>query len=575
MIKLLALQKQRTALNVQLKELRAQRKTMETEETELRSKLDKLGESASIEDIRSLNDSVDDLSRRQTECDDKIADTLEALERCDEEIAKCERDQGSVPAGDEGGAQRGAGNAPTVRSTIPQAVETGSFRCRSGCFTSRNAQQSFYARSDVKEFLGRVRNMLGNQPAAKRSVTGADLTIPNVVLDVIRDNLHQYSKLLPYVRLRNVRGEARQNVIGDIPEAVWTEMRGALNELEFMISDIELDGFKVGGVICIPNYYLHDSDLRLGEEILYMLGQSQGLALDKAIVYGKGGAYKMPLGFATRLAETSQPSYWGDTRAPWTDLHSSNVLKLDLAAQTGTAFFGTLLAALGKAKAMKERGEKVWLMNEATKTAIMIKAIGVNASAAIVAGMNDTMPIIGGRIITLDFIPDNNILGGYLGMYLLAEREGSQFGYSDLPLFIQDKTVFKATARYDGQPVYGECFVAVTIDNTDVVTSMSFAVDYANTAMNALILTAAAGSATGKTVVTVAGAKADSPTLKYKAAALMDGINVGDVVKGFTALTSGTTEIEAAAGTPIVVVELDAAGRVVSKGVVASVPKAS
>lgn len=575
MLKLLMLQKQRTALQAQLKGLRAERAELKVRESELQKQLDALGEDATVESIRSLQEQADDLTRKQNENEDNIEETNAAIEDVDGKIAEAEEAQGGVPAGEEGGAQRGAGNAPTVRSTIPQAVETGSFRCRSGCFTSRGAQQSFYTRSDVKEFLGRVRNMLGGQTSTKRSVTGADLTIPTVVLDVIRDNLHRYSKLLPYVRLRNVRGEGRQNVIGDIPEGVWTEMRGALNELEFMINDIELDGFKVGGVIAIPNYYLKDSDLNLGEEILYMIGQAIGLALDKAIVYGKGGAYKMPLGFVTRLAETSQPSYWSDNRAPWTDLHSSNVLKLNLAAQTGTAFFGTLLAALGKAKAMKERGEKVWLMNEATFTALKIKALGVNSAAAIVSGMNDTMPIIGGRVITLDFIPDNNIVGGYLGMYLLAEREGSEFGYSDLPLFIQDKTVFKGTARYDGQPVFGECFVAVTIDNTDVVTAMSFAVDYANTEMNALILTAAEGSATGKTVITVAGAKADSPTLKYKAASLMEGINVGDEVNGFTALTSGTTAITAAAGTPIVVVELDGAGLVVSKGVVNSVPKAS
>lgn len=575
MLKLLLLQKQRAAKQAELKALRAKRAGLMTREADLKAQLDSLGEAATVEELRSIEEQVTNLTREQNEAEDAIEAANADIEKLDGEIAQAEAEQGNVPDAD-GGAdddtQRSAGT-PVTRSAAP--ADTGAFTCRSKCFTNRAAQQSFYARSDVKEFLGRVRSMLGNQPAGKRSVTGADLTIPTVVLDVIRDNLHKYSKLLPYVRLRSVRGEARQNVIGDIPEGVWMEMKGALNELEFTINDIELDGFKVGGVICVPNYYLKDSDLRLGEEILYMSAQAIGLALDKAIAYGKGGAYKMPLGFVTRLAETSQPSYWGDTRAPWTDLHSTNILKLDLAAQTGTAFFATLLAALGKAKAMKERGEKVWLMNEATKNAVMIKAIGVNSAAAIVAGMNDTMPIIGGRIITLDFIPDNNIVGGYLGMYLLAEREGSQFGYSDLPLFIQDKTVFKGTARYDGQPVFGECFVAVSFDNTDVVTSVSFAVDYANTAMNALILTAAEGGTTGKTVVTVAGAKADSPTLKYKAAALMEGINVGDVVKGYTALTSGTTEIEAAAGAPIVVVELNDAGRVVSKGVVNSIPKAS
>ena len=73
----------------------------------------------------------------------------------------------------------------------------------------------------------------------------------------------------------------------------------------------------------------------------------------------------------------------------------------------------------------------------------------------------------------------------------------------------------------------------------------------------------------------MSGAVADSPTLKYKASQLPAGINVGDQVTGFSDLTSGTTAITAAAGTPITVVELDSSGRVVSLGYVTSVPQAS
>ncbi len=474
----------------------------------------------------------------------------------------------------EGGEERSRRRGDEHMNDMDQR-EIHTFQSRSRCFTTRAARDAFYGRTEVREFLGRVRTMLGNQPASRRAVTGADLTIPTIILDIIRDNLNKYSKLLPYVSLKPVSGRSRQNVIGDIPEGVWMEMTGALNDLTFTINDVEMDGFKVGGIIIIPNSYLEDSDINLGEEILYMLGQSIGMALDKAIVYGKGSGQKMPIGIMTRLAETSQPAYWDANRMPWIDLHSANVVKLNILSETGTTFFGPLLAALAKAKPKKDLGERVWIMNEATRTTLMIKAMAFNSAAALVSQMNDTMPVLGGKIVTLDFMTDNNIVGGYLARYLLAERQGSSFGYSDLPLYIQDKTVFKGTARYDGQPIFGESFVAVTIDNTNVVTEMDFAADYANQGMNALIVTAAAGSAVGKTVLTVSGAVADSPTLKYKASQLPAGINVGDQVTGFSDLTSGSTAITAAAGTPITVVELDSSGRVISLGYVTSVPKTS
>lgn len=574
MLRLLMLQRQRTALQTQLKQLRTRRTELKTRETQLQEQLEKLPEDASMDEIKSLQDQVDDLTRQQNEVEDQIEETNANIEKVEKNISEAEASQGSVPNGDDD-PQRGDPDQRHRQPAMQPTNDSGSFRCRSRCFASRSARDAFYGRSEVREFLGRVRSMLGNQPGSRRTVNGADLTIPTVVLDIIRDNLNKYSKLLPYVSLKPVSGRSRQNVIGDIPEGVWMEMTGVLNDLTFTVNDVEMDGFKVGGVIIISNSYLEDSDINLGEEILYMLGQSIGMALDKAIVYGKGAGQKMPIGIMTRLAETTQPSYWDANRMPWIDLHSSHVIKLNLLSEVGTAFFTPLLAALAKAKPKKDLGEKVWIMNEAMRNTLMIKALAFNAAAALVSQLNDTMPVVGGKIITLDFMPDNNIVGGYLARYLLAERQGSEFGYSDLPMFIQDKTVFKGTARYDGQPIFGESFVAVSVDNTNVVTAMDFVSDYANQPMNALIVTAAAGSANGKTVLTVAGAVSGSPTLKYKAGHLPVGINVGDKVTDFEALTSGTTAITAEAGTPITVVELDKAGRVISLGYVTSVPKAS
>lgn len=499
--------------------------------------------------------------------EDAIKETEAAVAALVDEIAALEaEDPGPDPEPVRSApvpAQRSA--APSMKRT--RAVETTGFRSRSGCFATREARDSFYARGNVKDFIGRVRSMVGGQ---RRGVTGAELTIPTEVLDILRDNLDQYSKLLRLVRLRSVRGTARQQIIGSVPEGVWMEMAGALNELTFAINEIETDGYKVGGVIVVDNYMLADSDINLGEEVLYMLGQSIGLALDKAIIYGKGG--KMPLGFVARLAETVQPGYWTENRAAWTDLHSSNVLKLNLADATGEEFFHTLLAALAKADPHYAGNTKpVWIMNEATRVELMIKALAFNSAAAIVSGLDYAMPVIGGEIVTLEFMPDHEIAGGYLSAYLLAEREGGQFSYSDLPLFVQDKTVFKGTARYDGQPVRGENFVVVNFANVQPTTSMSFATDYEGDGMNALILTAASDGS-GKTKVTVAGAKNGSPKLLYSAKALADGIRVGGTVGSeFKTLTSGSTSITAATGTPIVVVELDGDDRVISCGSVNAV----
>lgn len=550
----LLLTKKRSAKAKQLTEKRAEEKRLNTRAAALDAQLEDVEDEVPAELEQQVQEVADSLETVATE----IATLEQEIADLDSEIADID-DQ--LPSGSSNPSSNRSRDGP---ANVPAASR---FRCRSRCFDSRAQRDAFYAQGPVKSFLQRIRSMAA---VGTRSARGAELTIPTEVLDILRDNLNQYSKLITKVRLRTVSGHARQNIIGKVPEGVWMEMAGALNHLEFRITDIETDGFKVGGFIPIDNYILADSDIALGEEIMYMLGQAIGYALDKAIVFGLGPNSKMPVGFVTRLAQTQQPVYWGQNQGDWTDLHSSNVLQLNLASLEGTAFFIPFLAALAKAKPTFTTDGKIWIMNDATRQDILIRALAFNANAALMSGIENTMPVVGGEIITLEFMPDHMVAGGYGNEYLLVERDGGTFGSSDAPLYIQDKTVFKGTARYDGQPASGEAFMAMTYDNTAPTTKMDFANDYANTSPNALIVTSAAGSS-GQTKLTVAGAvNASNKLMAFVGApvSIAKGMTPG---KEWTEIKSGSTGIAATTGMGATVVELDAKGKVISIGYCASV----
>ena len=104
-------------------------------------------------------------------------------------------------------------------------------------------RDAILAAPEVENFLGQLRSMKGQS----RNITGAELSIPIFFLDLISENMYRYSKLLNRVRVRNVSGEARQTIAGTVPEAVWTEMCGAINELSFAFNQITVDGYKVAG----------------------------------------------------------------------------------------------------------------------------------------------------------------------------------------------------------------------------------------------------------------------------------------------------------------------------------------
>ena len=341
-------------------------------------------------------------------------------------------------------------------------------------FFGMNMQErdAFFARQDVKDFLTRVRE-LGGQ---KRAVTGSELLIPTVVLDLLRENITETSKLYKHVNVRSVPGKARQNVMGTIPEAVWTEMCAKLNELALSFSGVEVDGYKVGGYIPVCNALLEDSDIDLATEIISVLGKAIGLALDKAILYGTG--VKMPMGIVTRLTQSVDPNNQKSS-IPWTNLSASNVLSIT--GKTDAALFKEIVLASGAAKGKYSTGGKFWVMNENTQTKLIANSLSINAAGAITAGQMNTMPVIGGAIETLSFIPDDVIIGGYGDLYLLAERAGAALAQSEHVRFVEDQTVFKGTARYDGIPVIAEGFVAIGIGGTKPTAgAVTFAEDTAN-----------------------------------------------------------------------------------------------
>lgn len=341
---------------------------------------------------------------------------------------------------------------------------------------SGERRAAILAQEDTKTFLSQLRSMKGQS----RAVTGGELTIPVVFLDLIAQNMYRYSKLLNRVRIRNVSGEARQTIAGTVPEAVWTEMCAAINELTFAFNQITLDGYKVAGFVPVCNSLLEDNDVNLSSWIVEMLSESIGLAMDKAILYGKGTG--MPLGIVTRLAQQSAPANYPANAPAWEDLHASNIKQIGGDSVTGAAFWAALVEATGNTFTRYSRGEQFWAMNSKTYAKLKSKLITFTATGDIVANIFGVLPIVNGDVDILEFMPDGDIVGGYGDLYLLAMRSGMTIESSREVQFIQDNTVYKAKQRADGQPIIPGAFVAININNVAVTTVMDFAADTANDA---------------------------------------------------------------------------------------------
>ena len=469
-LKALRLRRSIDSKNELLKQLTEKDESFRTREAELETAI---MEATTDDDLAAVDQEVEKFEAEKSAHEDEKQRLAQEIEGLEADLEKLE---------EEAPAPAARSNSPKERkdSMNLKDIKIRSLPMQVRVFDALTHEQrsAIVARDDVKEFLSRLRSMKGQT----RDVSGAELTIPIVFLDLIAENMFRYSKLLNRVRVRNVNGQARQTIAGTVPEAVWTEMCGAINELTFVFNQITVDGYKVAGFVPVCNSVLEDNDIGLAGWIVEMLSESVGLAMDKAILYGKGAASNMPMGIVTRLAQTAQPDNYPANAPAWVDLHTTNIIQIDSSEEPVT-FWAALAVAAGNTYTKYARGTQFWAMNSKTLATLKSKLITFAASGELLARFNGVMPIIDGDVDVLEFMPDGDIVGGYGDLYLLAMRSGMTIESSREVQFIQDNTVFKGKQCADGQPVIPGAFVAININNTSVTTAMTFAADTANNAM--------------------------------------------------------------------------------------------
>lgn len=455
MLRKLLLRNKINAKKALLESLRSKDAEFQTRSDELAAAIDEMTEETPEEDRNTIEESVETL---QSEIDaheeekGNLEKEIEDLEHdLAEEEAKEEAMQGRSKKDKE---ERGEAEMPVLN------------RDRFFGMTLEE-RTAFLQNEQVRSFLSDVRTCIQE----KRALNNVGLTIPEVMLPLIREVAMETSKLMKHVNIVRVGGPARQNVMGEIPEAYWDEACASIQELDLTFYNTEIDQYKVSGYFAICNATLEDSDLNLASELMQAIGKAIGKAIDKAIIYGKG--VKMPMGIVTSLLLTSAPSGTPATERPWANLATSNVVTGT--AASGVKLFQEIVKTAGVIDNDYDTNSLVWIMNNKTKTKILAESMDKNANAAIVAGMNGEMPVVGGAIETFKYIPDDTIIFGYMKNYLLGERAGTKLAQSEHVRFLDDQTVFKGTARYDGKPVIREAFAIYGIGGAPTTTAPKFA----------------------------------------------------------------------------------------------------
>ncbi len=456
MLRALMLRKKINDAKKDLEALRAKNSDFETRAADIQKRTDEaaqaIGEANTDEEKQVVEDTVTAIENDQAALDSEKAENDQKIADLEGEVSEMEKELEDVED-----QQRASQKVLTQEpeNTVTQTPKNGVERTRT-MFKTRSIRQmniaeraELVAREDVQKTLAEVRTLIKE----KRTVTGAGLTIGETILGLIRENVIDYSKLYGRVNTAVTNKDGRVIVQGIVSEAIWTECCAALNELDLEFGQVELDCYKVAGYLVLCNANIEDSDIDLLDAVVVGLSQSLGKAIDKAILYGTG--VKMPTGVVTAIASTA-----------------SQLVTIS-GSDHGTAFIQDIIKAAAKADSKYSRGDKLWVMSDATYATVMAEAVAVDGSGAYVAMVNGRMPAIGGDIIVINDVPDNTIVMGYFDLYALLEKKGITIDTSEHVKFLDDQTVVRGRARLDGKPAVAKAFVAIGIGGSPT-TSVDF-----------------------------------------------------------------------------------------------------
>ncbi|MDH6367139.1 MULTISPECIES: phage major capsid protein [unclassified Breznakia] len=365
-----------------------------------------------------------ELKTREAELEDAIseAETDEDLETVNEEVEKLNTEKDEATA------------AKTKLEDEIRDIETQLDELEDKSKEVKNEERKNAEKKEVREMKTgyeylqneEVRSFYGNVAKAvldKRAVTGTDLLIPDVVVNRIESKITEYSKLIGEVEVIDLNGNARVITAGDIPTAIWMECCDPVAELADAFDQIELDCYKVGGFIPVCNATLDDSFVALANILEERLAKAIAKAIDIAIAKGTG--VKQPTGMMLNAVD-------GGTVTSIKDLLP-------------------LVAKVNSEEVVKIYMSKTTLLSRVAPELLLATADGkyfVNMAS-----------FAGYEFVTSDAFAVDEFVIGAGKEYLLGRRKGVTLATSTDVRFIEDQTVFKATARYDGKPKKNDAFV--------------------------------------------------------------------------------------------------------------------
>lgn len=391
---------------------------------------------------------------QKTLVEEKVNTHLTAADENEKDIKKVEDDitaleeeirQLSEKANTSTAPPTDTGNAPNTKNNTNGGVRKMPIEMKAAtAYERRERMRTALEQPEVLDFYKNV------YEAAKRGASNTDILMPETVVNMIEIDLQYVGNIYNLVRKISLKGDARIIFAGDTPAALWLECCGPLTEVDLDFSKTDIDCYKVGAFISICNATLEDVMINLAAHIQEQLVASVRRALDWVILNGEPGA-KQPTGILPSLPFANKIT----SSAKFSELYPH---------------FGLLPDDVGELTAVMTRATYYEMFAPQT--------ILPTASGQVVmppfTRLPDGTPVV---FTSSKNLPNRKMLIGDFSKYLLVRRADIVLAKSTEVKFLQDETVFKITARYDGKPLKNNYWLEITLTQPTTAFAESISID--------------------------------------------------------------------------------------------------
>lgn len=342
----------------------------------------------------------------------------------------------------------------SVQDSLMEEYESRNMSSDSAVLAARGCR--VLTSAEIKYYNKLIEAMGSDRP--RDAITNIDVAIPETIIDSVMDDIESQFPLLDAIDFRNVTGVTKwiYNKQGT-QNATWGALGSKITkELEGSIDTFSVEQCKLTAYMAVSKDFLKLGPAWVDRYVRAILAESNGLALETAVVDGDGSVG--PIGMTRDLTK-------GTTSSDVTTYKQKTATKVTTLDPTS---YGSILAGLAKTETGRQRNltDVILVVSPADYLTKIMPATTILTPQG--TYVSDVLPYPT-KVIQSTGLESGKAVVGLAKRYFMGVGTSKQgfIEYSDHVQFLDDNRVYTSHFYGNGRPLDNNAFALLDISTLE------------------------------------------------------------------------------------------------------------